>query len=360
MRVKITIAALVIFLSMQLHGAECPPQPPRLPISSQSAFESLPAEIKRTLLLINAQSGPVLNISALAHAIIDLSATGPRMRKMVNNPQNMLALLKSLPTDAAAVSLAYKLKTMSSIQSEEVQNWLKAIKLENGQELFNAVKAEDSENVAKFLKKRNINVNELFDDGLFKGYTALMWAAEEAFPEITLRILAAGADPNIAGPKGRTALNMAVRNHHNVEIIKLLLAAGANPNKANDDGYTALYQSFPMAEFAKDTTIMKLLIAAHADVNTHGYEDVTILMTAVERGNSKIAKLLLASGANPRLKDFSDQTARDKVNKDQRPDLYKLLLDAEAYYPCLLIFQDEGETSDDESDSASESSEEEN
>src|SRR5260221_11163837 len=60
-------------------------------------------------------------------------------------------------------------------------------------------------------------------------------AAENADPAITKKLLAAGADPNVALPSGETALMQAARLG-NVGTGRALLAAGADPNAREKKG----------------------------------------------------------------------------------------------------------------------------
>ena len=52
-------------------------------------------------------------------------------------------------------------------------------------------------------------------------------------------LLQAGADPNLATPKGRTALHNAA-SWCSTQLVYVLLLSGANPHLKTDDGRTAL------------------------------------------------------------------------------------------------------------------------
>ncbi|MFA7431313.1 MAG: ankyrin repeat domain-containing protein [Rhodospirillaceae bacterium] len=64
------------------------------------------------------------------------------------------------------------------------------------------------------------------------GNTALMWTADRGHADMTARLLAAGARPNLQNNQGVTALMRAAKEGHG-KIVELLLAAGADP-KATD------------------------------------------------------------------------------------------------------------------------------
>jgi hypothetical protein len=63
----------------------------------------------------------------------------------------MLIILKSLPK-AGAIYLAQKLEKTPGIQSKEVQDWLKSIQLESGQELFELIRSNPDLAIRSLLK----------------------------------------------------------------------------------------------------------------------------------------------------------------------------------------------------------------
>ena len=66
------------------------------------------------------------------------------------------------------------------------------------------------------------------------------------------------------------------------EIIKLLLAAGANVDEKNTGGQTALM----FASAHDHLEVVKLLLAAGADVNAKKKYDVTALMVGVSKNSN--------------------------------------------------------------------------
>ncbi len=112
------------------------------------------------------------------------------------------------------------------------------------------------------------------------GLTALLYAARQGCLACVRYLVEAGADVNLADPKGVTPLIIATINF-NFDIAAYLLRKGANPNERDYWGRTALY--------------------AAADLSTlpHGgrpdrpsVDDTTPL---------QLAQLLLTAGANPNL-----------------------------------------------------------
>ena len=73
-----------------------------------------------------------------------------------------------------------------------------------------------------------------------RGYTALMFAAENGYPDIVSDLLAAGADVDaVEQHDGKTALILAAVHGH-LKSATLLIAHHANVNLADMDGMTAL------------------------------------------------------------------------------------------------------------------------
>ena len=94
-------------------------------------------------------------------------------------------------------------------------------------ELMRAAAKEDSKAVQQLLSgKADVNVNALDQTG----QTALILACQnpKAKPEVVKALLAAGADANLRGRNGYTALTWALARN-NTEVSRLLRRAGAKP-----------------------------------------------------------------------------------------------------------------------------------
>jgi ankyrin repeat protein len=81
-----------------------------------------------------------------------------------------------------------------------------------------------------------------------------------------------------------------------LDVLKLLIAAGADVNTARDDeGCTPLY----MAAQKGHAGVVDLFIAAGANVNAARTSDgATALSTALRRGHAEVVQKLRAAGAN--------------------------------------------------------------
>ncbi|MBR5888343.1 MAG: ankyrin repeat domain-containing protein, partial [Akkermansia sp.] len=199
----------------------------------------------------------------------------------------------------------------------------------------------------KLLIAAGADVNKADKDS----HTPLTTAACESHPECVKLLIDARADVNKADKEGRTPLYWAALLGH-TECVKLLIDAGADVNKADNDGHTPLYwaalmdhtecaellrvagnthvptieeptptpkitQQAAQAELQRrgisaggydsklydaakegDAELVKLLIAAGADVNKTNKNGCAPLCKAEERGHTECAELLREAGGN--------------------------------------------------------------
>jgi ankyrin repeat protein len=135
-----------------------------------------------------------------------------------------------------------------------------------------------------------INVNAIGS----KGQTALMYAASYGHISIIQVLLDAGADPNILSEEGGIGEEMTALMHvvssffanNRAEIVKLLVRSGADVNLKGIRGQTALMFAL------KDSESVKALIEAGADLNARDDRGNSVLMLAHTQGNFKVRKLL--------------------------------------------------------------------
>ena len=165
----------------------------------------------------------------------------------------------------------------------------------------------------------------------FKGYTALMAAAEKGNGDLVKQLLDSGAGINVKGEKGITALMLAASNDH-PGIVKLLLDRKADISVQDDGGWTAMlkavYQGntacvrllagrsredvnrgLLLAALAGRKDSAQVLLDCGAEVNTRAEDGRTALMIAASRGDNDLVALLLKAGANSSLTDASGATA---------------------------------------------------
>lgn len=104
-------------------------------------------------------------------------------------------------------------------------------------------------------------------------------------------LLAAGADPDLAGHAGRTPVLNSVFS--NGPLVDLLLSHGANPNIYDDRGWSPLLEAVPR----NDTRKVKLLLAHGADVNHGDRDGWTAYDQALLQGCPEIVAALEKAGA---------------------------------------------------------------
>ncbi len=113
-----------------------------------------------------------------------------------------------------------------------------------------------------------------------------------------------------------------------LKTLQSLLSSGINPDLADRYGHTPIYYA---ASF-NQTEAVELLLACHADPNTHvgTHKDIsqspaTPLQYAAELGNRRTASLLIAAGARINEKGPTGRTALHYANGHL--DLLQLLID---------------------------------
>lgn len=104
-------------------------------------------------------------------------------------------------------------------------------------------------------------------DRLAAGDTALVLAAGADRPRMVAALLAAGADPRLAGKHGRTPLHAAAEPcESRTEVAKLLLDAGADPNARDGRGRSPLHVALEMVHsFCVSLEMVEVLVAGGAD-----------------------------------------------------------------------------------------------
>jgi uncharacterized protein len=200
------------------------------------------------------------------------------------------------------------------------------------------------------------------------GETALIVASMDGHIEVMKLLLAAGADVNAkAGNNnpttknvptkgnevvriefkptdidiiyfsGETALMLASKGGY-IEIVKMLLAAGADVNAKGKYGETTLIQTAdrdmgagltqdPLAARTRTIEMVKLLLAADADVNAKNDKGDTALIRSSMVGSVEVVKLLLAAGADV---NASASQALIMASNNGRIEVVKQLLAAGA------------------------------
>jgi ankyrin repeat protein len=149
----------------------------------------------------------------------------------------------------------------------------------------------------------------------------LVAAAEHGDRTAALRLLAKGADPNMPGADGTTAVMWAAAND-DLDLVRALIAAKANVSQKNQFGTTALTE----AAIIGSARVIDALLKAGADPNTRNPEGETPLMAVARSGRLEAAKRLLEAGADVNATEtFGGQSALMWASAQGQGEMVKLL-----------------------------------
>ena len=127
--------------------------------------------------------------------------------------------------------------------------------------------------------------------------SAFLLSAAEGYLDILKLTLRSGADVRSTNRYGGTALIPAAHHGH-VEVVRELLKTDIPVDHVNQLGWTALLEAIVLGDGgARHTEIVRMLVAARADVNRADKEGVTPLAHARRRGFAEMVKILEAAGA---------------------------------------------------------------
>ncbi len=127
--------------------------------------------------------------------------------------------------------------------------------------------------------------------------SAFLHAGAKGYVEILRRCMSAGARYDVYNRFGGTALIPACERAH-IPVVEAILTDIAFPvNHINNLGWTALMEAVILGDGeAPHIQVVKLLLAAHADVNIPDKKGITPYQHAVQLGYKEMAALLQAAG----------------------------------------------------------------
>ena len=120
---------------------------------------------------------------------------------------------------------------------------------------------------------------------------------------------------------GETLLSRAAGCVSCLDLLRLLIAAGADVNHADNDGATPLYHA--CTAFNREGA--RLLVEGGADVNAATREGETPLMNAALGNHAEMVKLLLNAGADVNAVDAQGCTALDAAEAAGSRECTRLL-----------------------------------
>ncbi len=137
-----------------------------------------------------------------------------------------------------------------------------------------------------------------------RGGTALMYAATQGASDTVTVLLLHGAAVNARAENGWTAVTLAAATGQ-ADVVKQLLEAGADANIADIYGWTPLMRA---VDSDRTDVVRVLLKEKSVRVNARDDQGETALRHAAAGGSLEIARLLLAHGADLRVKDVAGHT----------------------------------------------------
>ena len=192
---------------------------------------------------------------------------------------------------------------------------------EIGEAFEGACKSRNSEAMRLLL---SIGVPVGFVDA--RGQTTLMSAASSGVPGIVAEVLKHRPNVNAQDKDGKTALMEAVDQYerddagfseiNRAQVVQILLRAGADPNARDNNGTTALID----ATWEADAALA--LIRAGANVNAQDKYGITALINC---DSPEVARVLLANGADPSIRDSQGKTALDHAREGHKKEMVAVL-----------------------------------
>lgn len=147
--------------------------------------------------------------------------------------------------------------------------------------------------VARFLIQEGADVNakDFIQD------TPFLYAGAEGRNDILKLVLEAGANLKDINRYGGTALIPAAHHGH-IETVKILLTTAVDKDHINNLGWTALLEAVILGDGgATHTEIVRLLVAAGANVNIADRDGVTPLAHAKRANYAGMVRILSGAGA---------------------------------------------------------------
>lgn len=155
--------------------------------------------------------------------------------------------------------------------------------------------------------------------------SALSWAIDKKQMEAARYLLSIGAKPDIAIPAGAASSLMKMAQAGETQMVKLLLAAGADVNYADTDGDTALAR----AAYEGNLTTVKALLAAGANVNI-APKGTSLLSHIVSNNDMLLTQVLIAAGADVNSHGEAGVTPLEMARQKGYKDLEMLLVQSGA------------------------------
>lgn len=172
----------------------------------------------------------------------------------------------------------------------------------------------------KSLLNQGVDVNQKVDR---YNTTSLMYASGEGHLEVVEELLKHNADVNYSDHIANTALIYASLEGH-LEVVQKLLDHDANINHVDDTGSSSLMN----ASRKRHIKVVNELLNRGAMVDQadeNGYTSLMMEVSTIKNQSTELLEILLATGADPNLKDHRGYSAIDRAEEHWRPEIKQLL-----------------------------------
>ncbi len=170
---------------------------------------------------------------------------------------------------------------------------------------------------ALFLLESGANPNLGTKDFMYPILPALEW------PDVTAKLIAAGADVNIRDRDQLTPLFFAIKRKR-VNLVSLLAEAGADPSAMGPRGTTLVHHA------AELPGALDILVKHGANPNARDSNGNTALLLAAATGASESASALLKAGADIHAANAAGDTPLHVAIRNDRLRVVEILLGAGA------------------------------
>lgn len=155
--------------------------------------------------------------------------------------------------------------------------------------------------------------------------SALTWAVKNKQVNAVMYLLSIGANPNAGTPEGMISPLMMVAAEGETQLVRLMLAAGADVNYADKLGDTAISK----AAYEGHLTTVKALLKVGANVNI-APSGKSLLMHIVGNNDLLLSQVLITAGADVNYQDSSGLSALNIAKQKGYSDLEMLLVQSGA------------------------------
>lgn len=201
--------------------------------------------------------------------------------------------------------------------------------------LFLALRYDHKELFDRLLEK-GLDINSRGRNGAANNQTILHLAVQRRDQAMVEKLLARGADPNLADDSGAVPLlDTVAREPSSIELMNLLIDKGADVNFVSTrKGLTALIYTASNFNMAPETKVlvMKTLLEKGADPNKQDTENgyTALMYTAIDyrippETQNQVLKMLLDKGADKTLKTAQGETAIDWAKQTQNGEMAAIL-----------------------------------